>query len=57
MPPYIPRSLVYFTVHNLTKQVRRIFRARVTGVPARWNFTLAWGIVKIQAFSRSPDGQ
>jgi len=57
MPPYIPRSLVYFTVHNLTKQVRRIFRARVTGVPARWNFTLAWGIVEIQAFSRSPDGQ
>jgi Fe-S cluster biosynthesis and repair protein YggX len=34
--------------------VRRIFRARVTGVPARWNFTLAWGIVEIQAFSGAP---
>jgi hypothetical protein len=22
-----------------------------------WNFALAWGIVEIQVFSRSPDGQ
>jgi hypothetical protein len=57
MSPEIPQQLVYFIVYNFNKQMCRIFRTRVTGVPARWNFAPAWGIVEIQAISRSPDGQ